>query len=83
MLLAVLSGFIVASVVPFIGKFLRGKGSVWLTLLPLLLFIYFLTFIPQVSGNGNLLLSYNWVPSMGINFNFLVDYFYRTFLCNS
>lgn len=73
MLLAVLSGFIVASFVPFAGKFLRGKGSVVLTLLPLILFVYFLTFIPSVSGNGNALLTYNWVPSMGINFNFLID----------
>lgn len=73
MLLAVLSGFIVASFVPFLGKLLRGKWSFLLTALPLCLFLYFLNFIPQVSANKAALISYEWVPSMGINFNFLVD----------
>ena len=73
MLLAVLSGFIVASFVPFLGKLLRGKWSVTMTALPLSLFIYFLTFIQDISLQQNALISYNWVPSMGINFNFLID----------
>ena len=73
MLLAVMSGFIVASCVVFAGKWLRGKWSFLMTALPLALFIYFLTFIPSIANNQPLLLSYQWVPSMGINFNFLVD----------
>ncbi|MBB1283587.1 putative monovalent cation/H+ antiporter subunit A [Flavisolibacter sp. BT320] len=73
MLVAVLSGFIVASFVPFLGKLLRGRGSVLLTVLPLCLFIYFLTFLPKVSLQQNTLVSYDWIPSMGINFSFLVD----------
>ncbi|NTS42979.1 putative monovalent cation/H+ antiporter subunit A [Flavisolibacter sp. BT320] len=73
MLIAVLSGFIVASFVPFFGKLLRGKWSVLMTALPLALFIYFLTFLPGVSQKQSSLLAYEWVPSMGINFNFLVD----------
>ena len=73
MLLAVISGFIVASFVPLTGKFLRSKWSFLLTLLPFALFLYFMTFIPAVSGTGKQFISYNWVPSMGINFNFLVD----------
>lgn len=73
MLVAVLSGFIVASLVPFLGKILRGKWSFVLTALPLSLFIYFLSFIPLVTADQAALISYEWVPSMGINFNFLVD----------
>ena len=73
MLLAVMSGFIVASCVVFAGKWVRGKWSFLMTTLPLALFIYFLTFIPSITNNQPLLLSYQWVPSMGINFNFLVD----------
>ncbi|RYF86121.1 MAG: hypothetical protein EON98_04640, partial [Chitinophagaceae bacterium] len=73
MLLAVLSGFIVAALVPFAGKMLRGRWSFVLTALPLVLFLYFLSFIPALSGNAPRLFSYQWVPSLGINFSFLVD----------
>ncbi len=52
---------------------MRGKWSVLMTALPLALFIYFLTFLPGVSQKQSSLLAYEWVPSMGINFNFLVD----------
>ena len=73
MLIAVMSGFIVAALVPFAGSFLRGRWSYLLSVLPLSLFIYFLTFIPELSEKKVALLSYNWVPSLGVNFNFLVD----------
>lgn len=73
MLLAVLSGFIVASFVPFLGKLLRGKWSFIITALPLSLCIYFLTFLQPVSQGETIALSYSWVPSAGINFNFFVD----------
>ena len=73
MLLAVLSGFVIATLVPLAGPFLRSKWSVLLTFVPLALFVYFLTFLPSLSAGQDHLISYNWVPSMGINFNFLVD----------
>ncbi|MBA2500970.1 MAG: putative monovalent cation/H+ antiporter subunit A [Chitinophagaceae bacterium] len=73
MLLAVLSGFIIATITPLAGKLFRSKWSVGLTAVPLALFIYFLSFIPAVSNGQVLLFNYEWVPSMGINFNFLLD----------
>ncbi|HEY1021607.1 MAG TPA: proton-conducting transporter membrane subunit, partial [Flavisolibacter sp.] len=73
MLVSVLSGFIVASFVPILGKLLRGRWSFFLTALPLSLFIYFLTFLPKVSLQQVTLVSYTWIPSMGINFSFLID----------
>ena len=73
MLVAILSGFIVAFVMPFAGRVLKGKWSFVMTALPLALFIYFLTYIPVVSEAKHQLFSYRWVPSLGINFNFLVD----------
>src|SRR5690606_6905917 len=73
MLFAVLSGFLVALITPLAGKLYRSKWSVGLTLLPLSLFIYFLTFIPAVSEGQVLIMHYDWVPSMGINFSFLID----------
>jgi multicomponent Na+:H+ antiporter subunit A len=73
MLLAVMSGFIVALFVAFAGKWLRKRTSLIMSALPLALFVYFLTFIPSIASSQPQLLSYQWVPSMGINFNFLVD----------
>ncbi|WP_207955573.1 proton-conducting transporter membrane subunit [Segetibacter sp. 3557_3] len=73
MLLAVLSGFIVASIIPLIGKWLKGKWSVVMTMLPLTLFVYFLSLIPSLPADQHLLASYNWVLTMGINLSFLVD----------
>src|SRR5688572_24561385 len=73
MLLAVMSGFIVALFVAFAGKWLRRRSSLIMSALPLALFVYFLSFIPSVANGQARLLSYQWVPSMGINFTFLVD----------
>ncbi len=73
MLLAVLSGFIAASLVPFTGRFLRGRWSVIMTALPLSLFVYFLGFIEPVSNGDATIISYSWVPSAGIDFTFLID----------
>src|SRR5687768_2747929 len=73
MLLAVLSGFVAASLVPLFGKFLRGKWSVVMTALPLSLFIYFLSFIQPVSNGEATIVSYSWVPTAGIDFTFLID----------
>src|SRR5690606_7599224 len=73
MLLAVLSGLIVSSFVPFAGKLLKSKWSFLMTALPLALFIYFLSLLPLLNNGQTLMLTYEWVPSMGINFSFLVD----------
>ena len=73
MLFAVMSGFIVASLMPVLGKWIRTKWSVLLTALPVYLFIYFLSFLPQIAAGNDLLITYEWIPSMGINFSFLID----------
>lgn len=73
MLIAVLSGFIIALLLPLLGKFLRGKLSLLFAGLPILLFVYFLTFIPQISAGGGIKFNYNWIPSHGINLDFNLD----------
>lgn len=73
MLFAVLSGFILALGVPVAGKFLKGKGSLWMSALPTLLFVYFLSFVPQVSQGTALRFNYNWIPSYGIDLDFNLD----------
>lgn len=73
MLVAVLIGFIVSVLfIPF-GRYLKGRLSVSVSLLPLGLFAYFSSFIPTVSAGRDIDFHYPWVPSLGINFDFHVD----------
>lgn len=73
MLAAVLSGLFVALfLVPF-GKIFRGKWSVMISLLPLSLFLYFLTYIPAISAGNPQSFSLEWVPSMGLNVDLYLD----------
>lgn len=73
MLIAVLSGFILALCMPFLGRYLKGKLSVGISALPILLFTYFLSYIPKVSDGTGLVFTYQWIPSYGINLNFNLD----------
>ena len=73
MLTAVLSGFLVAILaVPF-GKFIRGRWSALVSLVPLSLFLYFLGFIPRISAGETFHIRYPWVPSMGLDLSFYLD----------
>ncbi|OEE32646.1 Na(+)/H(+) antiporter subunit A [Vibrio genomosp. F10 str. ZF-129] len=73
MLIAVLSGFFLAAFVPWLFKRFGEKTSHLLALLPAALFVYFLTFMPAVTSEGRLLISYEWVPLLGISLNFWLD----------
>ncbi|HSP01005.1 MAG TPA: proton-conducting transporter membrane subunit, partial [Thioalkalivibrio sp.] len=73
MLLAVLSGFLIAAVAPWLHR-LSGRHSGWLlALLPGALFVYFLGFVPQVSDGAAVRIAYPWVPGLDIQLSFLVD----------
>ncbi|MBS9525195.1 putative monovalent cation/H+ antiporter subunit A [Litoribacter alkaliphilus] len=73
MLLSVLSGFLLAACLPVIGKQIKGNLSILLSALPVILFIYFLSFIPGVANGETYHFTYNWVPQLGINFDFHLD----------
>jgi len=72
MLLAVLVGFIVAILLLPLGKVFKGKGAALISLLPLSLFVYFLSFIPVVQEKAQLF-NYQWIPSLDISFSFYLD----------
>ena len=73
MLLAVLSGFLLAIVAPALHR-VTGRYIGWtLAILPASLTAYFASLIPEVQTNGSLVLEYAWIPGLGINLNFLVD----------
>ncbi|MDK8463656.1 putative monovalent cation/H+ antiporter subunit A [Marinobacter sp. SS13-12] len=73
MLLAVLSGFLLAIVAPALHR-VTGRYIGWtLAILPASLTAYFASLIPEIQANGSLVLEYAWIPGLGINLNFLVD----------
>ncbi len=73
MVIAILSGFILAVLVPFFSQFLKKTGALIFPVLPLVLFIYFAVHIPQISDGEGLNFLYQWVPSFGINLSFHLD----------
>src|SRR5690606_4782464 len=72
MIAAVLSGFLLALFLVFGGGKLRGNLSLLPGFLPLTLYVYFFSLLPQVGGEG-LCLSYSWVPSIGVDHTFRLD----------
>ncbi|HLA43834.1 MAG TPA: putative monovalent cation/H+ antiporter subunit A [Aggregatilineales bacterium] len=73
MLLAVLSGFIVAFLVPYIHHVTRHVTGWILALLPLALTIYFARFIGRISDGEIIAASYEWVPGLDVNLTFTLD----------
>ena len=73
MLLAVLSGFLLAFAVPALRR-LAGQRIGWLlALLPASLTVYFASLIPSISDGQTLLLKNQWMPGLGISLDFMVD----------
>ena len=72
MLLAVLSGFLLAVAVPALYR-VAGKHIGWvLALLPALLTAYFVSLIPAVSGGETLLIRNQWMPGLGVSLDFMM-----------
>ncbi|MFO7857533.1 MAG: putative monovalent cation/H+ antiporter subunit A [Ectothiorhodospiraceae bacterium] len=73
MLLAVLSGFILCVLAPWLTRSLGDRAGWLLALLPAGLFAYFLSWLPSVVAGGAMTISYPWIPGLDINLAFLVD----------
>lgn len=73
MLIAILSGFLIAFVLLGFGKLLKGKLPWIASALPAGLFIYFLSFIPGVASGESYSFSSPWIPSLGVNLDFRLD----------
>ncbi|MGM0766829.1 MAG: putative monovalent cation/H+ antiporter subunit A [Pseudomonadota bacterium] len=73
MLLAVLSGFLLAVAVPALHR-VTGNYIGWvLSLLPALLTAYFASLVPTISGGESLLIRNQWMPGLGVTLDFMVD----------
>lgn len=73
MIAAVLAGFILAPVFAFSKKILVEKTAKLFALLPLILFVYFVSFSGQVASGEVVDFTYSWVPSLGIDLDFRID----------
>ncbi|MGT0149240.1 hypothetical protein ACT691_04100 [Vibrio metschnikovii] len=59
--------------VPWLYRQLGERAVWWVALLPALLFVYFLGFVPQVTAGHSLLFYYDWIPSLGISLDIRLD----------
>ena len=73
MLYSILAGFVVAIALIFTGKFFKLKWSFLLTALPLGLFVYFVSYIPEISSGATIYHSLSWIPSFGVDLSFQLD----------
>lgn len=70
----VLAPFIMAIFVPFFYKWFRNIHTGWFVLiLPTVLFVYLLQYLPVGGPMEPLQLTVPWVPSLGINFTVYLD----------
>src|SRR5689334_16551696 len=73
MLFAVLSGFGLASGVPWLHRVSRASTGWLLALLPLGLTVYFAGLGGRVAGGEAVAASYPWAPALGVNLSFYLD----------
>ncbi|HIY77228.1 MAG TPA: Na(+)/H(+) antiporter subunit A, partial [Candidatus Sphingobacterium stercorigallinarum] len=73
MLFTILLGFIFSLLlIPFSRRF-KSSWSITLPLIPTALFGYYLSYVPDVSNGLIFFQELNWVPSLGVNFQFQLD----------
>ena len=71
---AMLAPFLMTILIPFLYKHFRKVHTGWFILLiPLILFIYFLSFLPATTAGEVVMQTAAWVPSLDINFNLYID----------
>ncbi|CQR47935.1 Na(+)/H(+) antiporter subunit A [Paraliobacillus sp. PM-2] len=72
--IAIIAPFLFALIIPFFYKKISSVHTGWFVLvLPTVLFVYLLTFIPTIADGEVVTHLLSWVPSLGINFNIHLD----------
>jgi multicomponent Na+:H+ antiporter subunit A len=72
-LVAVLSGFLLALFAPWLTRLLGDRVGWVIGLLPLSITVYLLTLIPDLADGGSVRYSLEWIPALNINLSFHVD----------
>ncbi|MFO7923102.1 MAG: putative monovalent cation/H+ antiporter subunit A [Bacteroidales bacterium] len=73
MLIAVLAGFALSVFVPLIHRLLPRISGLIFSLLPAVIFLWFLYLLPSVVAGEGLWLTYNWIPALDIELSFFLD----------
>jgi multicomponent Na+:H+ antiporter subunit A len=73
LLFSVLAGFTFAILLLLTGKFFKGKAAIVASALPLALFVWFCSFIPEIAAGRTITQIYPWVPELGVNLSFHLD----------
>ena len=73
MLLAIASGFLLATVAPMLNRLLGGRAGWVVAILPAGIFFYFLGFVEPISQGAKFAYGTAWLPGIGITFSFFVD----------
>ncbi|BAU58447.1 putative monovalent cation/H+ antiporter subunit A [Halorhodospira halochloris] len=73
MLLAVISGFILAALVPWLHHRLGDRAGWFYALLPAVLTVYFASFLPQITAGDTAHFHYTWAPGLDLDLSFYVD----------
>lgn len=81
MLSALLIVFAGASVAPWMYPWTRRHAGRVFALIPLALFLYFISWMPALAKQGPLVFSHDWVPSLKVHFSFYLDGLSLLFAC--
>jgi multicomponent Na+:H+ antiporter subunit A len=73
MIAVVLAGFFAAIAAPFIHRANPKYSGYILTLVPVFIFAYLATYIPDVAAGESLTIHYLWFPEFDIHIGFLID----------
>ncbi|MFD2200719.1 putative monovalent cation/H+ antiporter subunit A [Shivajiella indica] len=73
MIIAVLSGFFFAALLPLLGRFAKKTIPLIFSLLPISLFIFFLFNLPVIKNENTWISHISWIPSFGIELSFRLD----------
>ncbi|WP_436861023.1 Na+/H+ antiporter subunit A [Staphylococcus caeli] len=72
--IAVLLPLIFALIIPFVYRFYKRIHLGWFVLpIPVVLFIYFLSYISTTMSGNTVMQKANWMPHFGMNFNLYAD----------
>lgn len=73
MLLAVLSGYFIAILAPFLHRYTREHTGWVIALLPVGIFVYLARFIPLLATGETFQVSYLWIEYLGVSLDFNLD----------
>ncbi|HMM11226.1 MAG TPA: putative monovalent cation/H+ antiporter subunit A [Bacteroidales bacterium] len=67
------AGFLFALMAPLVHRLDPARSGKWLTLVPLAMFIWLTTFLPEVQQGRTFVFAHPWFVSAGIGLDFMID----------